>query len=322
MTTAARAPFVLCVDDNEANLQLVRDHLEIKGIESHGFSDPETALQALSWDRPDLILLDLHMPKIPGDVFLTRVAELYGAEAPPCVILSCDDGEDALTRCFEAGAVDFMTKPFSHGELVAKVRRHMGEIVPKTAQIETLGPDESIGPYVVRREIGRGGMGIVLEVARRDAPEVPLALKLLLTNRQDMESMLRFRREIDILAELDHPNLARMHDAGRHRGTFYYVMDYVDGLPLDSYFKSLPFVTSLTLARTMHQILLVLEYLHGKGILHRDLKPGNLLADKQGKVWIIDFGLARSVLDSQLTRHSQMVGTPKHRVTPSSSSRS
>ncbi len=151
------------------------------------------------------------------------------------------------------------------------------------------------GSYVVEREIGRGGMGAVYLASRAD--EVfykTVAIKVISGGAALSESALEaFRRERQILAQLEHPNIARLLDAGAtDDGLLYLIMEYVDGLPLDVYIQR----NKLGLEAALDLFLAVCEavaFAHRNLVVHRDLKPSNILVDGSGQVKLLDFGIAK-----------------------------
>ena len=153
-----------------------------------------------------------------------------------------------------------------------------------------------IGVYRLLREIGRGGMGVVYLAVRDDgAFRKNVALKLLLREHVNAEFISRFKQERQVLAALDHPNIARILDGGdTPDGMPYYVMEYVEGLPLDRYCDQQRL--SLTgRIKLFQQVCLAVDYLHQNLILHRDLKPSNILVSADGVVKLLDFGIAKVV---------------------------
>jgi serine/threonine protein kinase len=151
-----------------------------------------------------------------------------------------------------------------------------------------------VGAYRILRELGRGGMGIVYLAVREDeAFQKTVALKVMRPDGLSHDSETRFRQERQILAAVDHPAIARILDGGTTEdGAPYYVMEYVDGLPLDTYCEerqlSLPDRLSLVM-----QVCRAVQYLHDHQIIHRDLKPGNILVSGDGAVKLLDFGIAK-----------------------------
>ena len=150
-----------------------------------------------------------------------------------------------------------------------------------------------IGDYVVTDSIGRGGMGYVLK-ARHRRMKRPVAIKFLLKSLTDSDDLRRrFEREVEAAAQLDHQNIVTAYDAGVHHGSHYLVMQYVDGEDLSHLVKSSGPLDIPDAVDVIRQAALGLGYAHDRGIIHRDIKPGNLLLDSEGVVRILDMGLAR-----------------------------
>lgn len=153
-----------------------------------------------------------------------------------------------------------------------------------------------IGPYRLLRELGRGGMGVVYLAARDDGTfRKNVALKLLLRDQVNEEFVLRFKQERQVLAALDHPNIARILDGGdAPDGMPYYVMEYIEGLPLDGYCDQQRLSVTGRI-KIFQQVCLAVHYLHTNSIVHRDLKPSNILVSGDGVVKLLDFGIAKVV---------------------------
>ena len=160
-----------------------------------------------------------------------------------------------------------------------------------------LAPGLRLGAYTIVREIGRGGMGIVYLAERSDEQfRKQVAVKIVGSVAASPEFARRFRTERQILARLEHPNIARLLDAGATRdGVRYIVMEYVDGVRLDAYChdRRLPEAERLSLFR---QICSAVQLAHRHMIVHRDIKPGNILVAGDGVPKLLDFGIAK-ILD-------------------------
>jgi len=155
-----------------------------------------------------------------------------------------------------------------------------------------------IGRYVIEEEIGRGGMGAVWRARRRDGMiKYPLALKLPHAGPHSQELIERFTRERDILGELSHPNIARLHDAGvTDTGQPFLALDYVPGLPVTDYCDDGRLSIRARL-RLYLQVLRAVQYAHNRLVIHRDLKPSNILVTPQGQAMLVDFGIAKVIPD-------------------------
>jgi eukaryotic-like serine/threonine-protein kinase len=153
---------------------------------------------------------------------------------------------------------------------------------------------QRIGPYEVLQRLGGGGMGVVYLALRADGQfKKRVALKLLKPGMDSEEILRRFRTERQILAALDHPNIARLLDGGTtDRGLPYFVMEHVEGRPITEYCdgENLSLADRLRLFRT---VCSAVQFAHQNLIVHRDLKPGNILVGADGEPKLLDFGIAK-----------------------------
>lgn len=170
---------------------------------------------------------------------------------------------------------------------------------------------ETIAGYELAGEIHRGGQGVVYK-ARHRASGRTVALKLLLEGAFASERQRhRFEREIDVAAGLQHPNIVTLFDSGVDKGRPYYVMQYVEGVPVDTYVTAKHLAVEPTL-ELFADICEAVSYAHRHGVIHRDLKPENILVDSDGQVHVLDFGLAKLATDTAdlpLTMTGEFVGT-------------
>lgn len=171
---------------------------------------------------------------------------------------------------------------------------------------------ERIGPYRILSELGQGGMGRVFLAEQQD-PQRQVALKVLSSTGPDLER--RFRRESQVLAALEHPNIARLYDAGVATvgavNVPYLAMAYVDGPTLTDYAEQQSLDTRQRMA-LIGKIARAVHFAHTRGVIHRDLKPANILVDARGEPRILDFGVARVVTEDSATRvtHAgEIIGT-------------
>ncbi|MEP7340374.1 MAG: tetratricopeptide repeat protein [Acidobacteriota bacterium] len=181
------------------------------------------------------------------------------------------------------------TQPFLdiQGIVAAAVK-----LIPPDAASPLIG--ELIGPYKLIRELGKGGMGIVFLGERADDQyKKRVAVKVIKRGMDTEEIVARFRHERQILASLDHPNIARLLDGGTTAdGLPYFVMEHIEGQPIDEYCSTHKLTTNerLNLFRT---VCGAVHYAHQNLVVHRDLKPTNILVTEDGTVKLLDFGIAK-----------------------------
>lgn len=164
-------------------------------------------------------------------------------------------------------------------------------------QTISLPQSDFIPGYTVLREIHRGGQGIVYEATQHRGRR-RVALKVLRDGAlAGPVEQLRFKREVQILAQFQHPNIVRLYEGGAVDGKLFYAMDFVDGLPFDTYLRQ----TRCTIKDTLRLVEKIAEAVHAahlKGFVHRDLKPANIRVGTSGDPHLLDFGLAKLVQGS------------------------
>jgi eukaryotic-like serine/threonine-protein kinase len=180
------------------------------------------------------------------------------------------------------------------------------------------GPGDVVGPYRLERELGRGGMGVVWLAERLDKTvKRKVALKLPHQGLGRAQLAQRFARERDILSALEHPNIARLYDAGvAEDGQPFLALEYVEGIPIDRY----AIEHRLDIRQRLDlfvQVARAVAYAHANLVLHRDLKPSNILVTADGQVRLLDFGVAKllqegSAQETAITRFGGRAMTPDY----------
>jgi tetratricopeptide (TPR) repeat protein/predicted Ser/Thr protein kinase len=168
------------------------------------------------------------------------------------------------------------------------------------------------GDYELLEEIGRGGQGVVYR-ARQKSLNRTVALKVIGLGQWATQAHLkRFRREAEAAANLDHPCIVPIYDVGEREGSCYFSMKFIDGGQLDEVAKRKP-ISSRDAAELIAKLARTVHYAHEHGILHRDIKPGNILLDAKGEPHLSDFGLARLLeTKSTVTHTMDVLGTPSY----------
>ena len=180
--------------------------------------------------------------------------------------------------------------------------------------------DDDFGRYQIVRPLGEGGMGTVYLAEQREPIRRRVALKVVKLGMDTSQVLARFAKERQALAMMDHPNIARIFDAGATpKGRPYFVMEYIEGVPITQYCDA----KRMTIGQRLEVFLSVcraVEHAHQKGVIHRDLKPSNVLVTEQeGRplAKVIDFGIAKAtdqwaIENTLITQFGEMVGTPEY----------
>ena len=175
--------------------------------------------------------------------------------------------------------------------------------------VELLG---ELGDYELLEEVGRGGQGVVFR-ARQKSLNRTVALKVISLGQWASKAHLkRFRLEAEAAASLEHPGIVPIHEVGERDGSCYFSMKFVEGGQLDEVVRRVP-MSIRQAAELIAKVARTVHYAHEHGILHRDIKPGNILLDAKGEPHLTDFGLARLVeTESTITRTLEVLGTPSY----------
>ncbi len=189
------------------------------------------------------------------------------------------------------------------------------EFIHRAARLAADAPAR-LGDFEIVGEVGRGGMGVVYE-ARQISLKRKVALKVLrfagVANRDAME---RFQREAETVAQLHHTNIVPIFAIGEQQGVFYYAMQFIEGRSLAAVLeqsqKEAAPLDLVEAARWTLQAAEALAHAHQRSVIHRDVKPSNLILDPAGQVWLTDFGLAKRLDDATLSMTGALLGTPRY----------
>jgi serine/threonine protein kinase len=182
-------------------------------------------------------------------------------------------------------------------------------------RLDRIVEERRFGDYDILDELGRGGMGVVYKAFHRNLKRM-VALKIILPENieSDIATLKRFKREAELHARLSHPNIVHVYDSGEIDGIHFFAMDFVTGTQLSKMIGSPEFKLHHRVA-IVRQVAGALHHAHGHGVIHRDIKPDNIIVDAGWKANLVDFGIAKPTdMDGQenITRQGLAVGTPHY----------
>jgi CheY-like chemotaxis protein len=315
---------ILVVDDDDGVRRFLSKALTRLGYEVETASDGELAIRQLKRRPYDLVITDLKMPDLDGKDLLATIQE-SGVDTDVLMMSGAGTIPEAV-EAIQMGAKNFLEKPIDLADLKTEVRaifkaRTMGKTLSPSAHVGDFGvqpsqpsSDHHIGRYELRQQLGAGGMGEVFEgfdpvLKRRVAIKTMLPVA---DARRRTELLERFQREGWVTGSLHHPNIVAVYDLGEdlHRKCLYLVMELVDGPSL----RKLLIDDKVDLAMSIgiaSQLADALAYAHRRNIIHRDVKPENVLVAPGGVAKLVDFGIAK-VPVSDLTGEGRWLGSPNY----------
>src|SRR6266513_4038836 len=220
--------------------------------------------------------------------------------SPDAPVAGVDSSAEASAKADDPGRVDDLSrdnaKPTSGVKDAVRAATMLGEL----------------GDYELLEEIGRGAQGVVFRARQKSLNRI-VALKVISLGQWASKAHLkRFRLEAEAAAKLDHPGIVPIHEVGERDGSCYFSMKLVEGGQLDEVVRHEQ-MSIRQAAELIAKVARTVHYAHEHGILHRDIKPGNILLDANGEPHLTDFGLARLVeSESTITQTMELLGTPSY----------
>lgn len=231
----------------------------------------------------------------------------------PFLEQACGADRELFTRVQELLVADSSSHDFLEKPAVTPISQILAE---QSKAIEEPMP-ATIGPYAISRQIGSGGMGSVYLAARADQSYTrEVAIKVIRRGMETDRILQRFRTERQIIASLDHPNIARLLDGGATAdGRPYIVMEYVQGMPIDAWCDQRRLNVTERL-KLFLQVCSAVHYAHQNLVIHRDIKPGNIIVRPDNTVKLLDFGIAKLLHQDQSRKVAEKTATSLRLMTP------
>jgi DNA-binding response OmpR family regulator len=307
---------ILIADDDHRVRSVLLHTLALGKLETKAVANGQQVLDAIEEQIPELLVMDVNMPVMNGIEVCRRLRTDERTVDLPIILLSGERSERVMLDGFEGGADDYVTKPFLPDVFLAKVKatlraRHkaLGHVT-----VADLPPGTWIDDrFHLGARIGAGSMGVVYR-ARDSEQRVEVAIKIEHSPNREASARdpsRRFRREIEALSQIQHPNVVRMYQAGVFDDHLYYAMQFVDGPSLRARLEAQGALSVRESLRIAAEVAEGLCAVHAAGFVHRDVKPENILLDSKGGVRIGDFGVVFPLeLDrTRLTVDGRIVGT-------------
>ncbi len=323
-------PKILLAEDDPHVQQMVTILLEEAGYDIRSADTGAGCLAIFDEFAPDLVLLDIYLP-FERQNEATDFGERIGFELcrrlrrhplgieMPILFLTSLIGEERVVEGLDAGADDYIVKPFRPKELLARIRCHVGRL-DRTRRAERLCDGLAPGAriegnegriYRIDSKISRGGMGVVY-LAEELGLNRQVAIKTLDAKYlREKKELQRFLREAKATCELDHPNLARGLEVVTRDDLCFYAMEFVPGRTVSELVEREGPVEQRRACRLMLQVGRGLAHLESRSLIHRDVKPENIILDDNDHATLVDFGLSKPVHGvGSFTTEGIILGTP------------
>jgi serine/threonine protein kinase len=297
---------VLVADDDAVWRRLLDQNIRRWGYEVVTAEDGQQAWEILQENAaPRIAVLDWQMPELDGVEICRRIRRSLNLPFVYTIILTSRGTREDMVAGLESGADDYIVKPVDMAILRSR-------LTAAVRIVQAVPPPRQIPGYQLLGRLGAGAMATVYK-ARQLSLDRVVAVKILPKKFcQRPEFVARFYAEGRAAAKLNHPNIVAALDVGRHGDTHYFVMEYVEGHTVhERIVKEGPYAETNALAIGI-QVATALDHAHHAGLIHRDVKPKNILITKAGVAKLADMGLARAVSDREAAEAEagRAFGTP------------
>jgi DNA-binding response OmpR family regulator len=324
-------PKLLVVDDSKTILKVMQSQLKKLGYEVLTAPDAYTGMKILESEVIDLAILDVVMPGMSGLDLLRVIRQAFSRTELPIIMASSLTESADIVGGIRLGANDYVTKPVDFPVLNVRIETQlaMRELRPGDSRptrdtrvyAKTLGPGSVINDrYEVIEVTGEGGFAIVYK-ARQTSTGQEVAIKILrhevMARGDAATEAARFKQEMQVIGRLRHPNIVHLVDCGLlGDGQLFTVLEFIEGVPLSRLIRGEEGLRPNEVKHLMLQVLDALSCAHVRGVVHRDLKPQNVMIDTTGvrrNALVLDFGISSIVAAEPSNESSDtLTGSPAY----------
>jgi eukaryotic-like serine/threonine-protein kinase len=336
MASAVSQLNILVVDDDSVIRELLRMHLASADFKVTVAEDGEEALALILNQQPDLVITDISMPRMDGFDLLEAVRARSTTAFIPIILLSQHSDVSIFRRGMELGADDFLAKPVKRIDLLNSVAARLKraaqskQLLQQATRIEPIKggvasalaadgarrmPTDDLDGYRLIKKLGEGGMSQVFLAERADSGERHVLKLARITADEDGDIMQRFIAEYALVSQIEHPNVAKIFHQGFSETHAYIAMEYFPEGDLRTLIPPpnvvAPDLSPDAAVAILIQIAAALAAVHATGIVHRDMKPDNVMLRADGSLALSDFGIAKQAHTALYeTAHGEVFGTP------------
>lgn len=304
---------VLFAEDNALYRRAIKSMLHDWGYHVEVATNGREAWElAQKPDSSALVLLDWQMPELDGIDVCRRIKETKGNGFKYVIMLTGRDSDDDMVEGLAAGADDYLTKPVQPTILKSRLRA-AERIIETVAQ--NVGGKPEIAGYKLSQQLGEGAFATVWK-ATQLSTGLPVALKVIRVDLASDQVYYRFEREVQLMQRLDHSGIAQIYDQHVTRDLAYSAIELIDGTTFDNYLHDQK-PNPIDILNVIAKVCDILEYAHQQGVVHRDVKPSNIMITRDKQPKLLDLGLGKSLfheqqfeLEQNLSLDGSAIGTP------------
>ncbi len=306
---------IICADNDQATRNFYHITLSQSDYETTIAGTAAELDEALKQHWPNLVIVNTNFAGREINKLIGYLTNTQTKLRPIVIVVSDDQNQEKILNCISSGADDYLTKPFTAFDLITKISVALKKVQSQAVEEHSEPSILRQSRYKIIAHIGDGTYGSVYRaVDQETSSQDEVALKIFNSSAYEgLASSLNtfFLREAYAMSTMDHTNLVKCIDFGKADGTFFLVMEFAEGDTLHDMVCEKGPLEEPALAQIGFQLAGMLKYLGSHNVVHRDIKPGNIIISECGDPKVADFGLTKQKDDMSLTlRHSRFMGTP------------